>query len=48
MGNELWVALKEEWVINIMDTTLISGRRQGQIIEFSDKSKIITTEVGSS
>ena len=24
--DELWVALKEEWAIYIMDTTLISGK----------------------
>ena len=26
MEYELWVALKEEWAIDIMDTTLISGK----------------------
>ena len=26
MEDELWVALKEEWVIDIMDTMLISGK----------------------
>ena len=46
MEDELRVALKEEWAINI--NGYHTDQRQGQIIEFSDKSKIITADVGSS
>ena len=44
MKDELWVTLKGEWAIDIMDTALITSKIKSLVT----KAKIITAEVGSS